>query len=106
MNALFSNRRIHIFLGLWLVLLCIGFGLIFFLASSPANASIINGLRVLTTATQENLWAYANVPKPAYMPTTLPTIPAVTETLAPLVAATEPPGSIMMEIVESMALPV
>ena len=94
MNALFSNSRIRIFSGLWLGLLCIGIGLIFFLASSPANASIINGLGAPPTATQENLWAYANIPKPAYTATMIPTMPAATET----------PGSMVMEIVEATAV--
>jgi len=98
MNALFSNGRIRIFSCLWLVLLFIGTGLIFFIASSPANASIINGLGAPPTATQENLWAYADVSKPAYTATTIvvPTNPAVTET----------PGSMVMEIVENPAVPV
>lgn len=94
MNALFSNSRIRIFAGLWLGLLCIGFGLIFFLASSPANASIINGMGVPPTATQENLWAYASIPKPAFTATMIPTVPAATET----------PGSMVMEIVEATAV--
>jgi len=96
MKALFSNSRIRIFSGLWLVLLCIGIGLIFFLASSPANASIINGLGAPPTATQENLWAYVDVPKPTYTATAIvvPTMPAATET----------PGSIVMEIVEDRAV--
>lgn len=106
MNALFSNRRIRIFLGLWLVLLCTGFGLIFFIASSPANASIINGLGAPPTATEENLWAYGNIPKPAYTATMIPTtLPAVTETPGSMVAATETPGSMVMEIVENAAVP-
>jgi lipoprotein-anchoring transpeptidase ErfK/SrfK len=97
MNALFSNQRIRIFSCLWLVLLFIGIGLIFFIASSPANASIINRLGAPATATQENLWAYADVPKPTYTATALvvPTIPAVTET----------PGSLVMEILENTSVP-
>jgi len=93
MNTLFSNGRIRIFAGLWLVLLCIGIGLIFFIVSSPANAALINGPGVTPTATQENLWAYANVPKPTYTATSIvvPTVPAATET----------PGSMVMEIVEN-----
>jgi lipoprotein-anchoring transpeptidase ErfK/SrfK len=107
MSALFSDRRILSFLGVWLILLCIGFGLIFFLASSPASASIINGIGAPPTATEENLWAYANVPKPAYTATMIPTaLPAVTETPSSIVAATETPGSIVMEIVENPAVPV
>jgi len=97
MNTLFSNGRIRIFAGLWLVLLCIGIGLIFFIVSSPANAALINGPGVTPTATQENLWAYANVPKPTYTATSIvvPTVPAATET----------PGLMVMEIVENAALP-
>jgi len=97
MNAPFSNRRIRIFSCLWLVLLFIGTGLIFFIVSSPANASIINRLGAPPTVTQENLWAHADVPKPTYTATTImvPTIPAVTET----------PGSMVMEILENTSVP-
>ena len=97
MNALLSNRRIRIFSCLWLVLLFIGTGLVFFIASSPANASMIDRLGTPPTATQENLWAYADVPKPTYTATAIvvPTIPAVTET----------PGSMVMEIVENTSVP-
>jgi len=97
MIALFSNQRIRIFSCLWLVLLFIGIGLIFFIVSSPANASIINRLGAPPTVTQENLWAHADVPKPTYTATTImvPTIPAVTET----------PGSMVMEILENTSVP-
>jgi len=94
MNTLLSNRRIRIFSCLWLVLLFIGTGLIFFIASSPANASIINRLGAPPTATQENLWAYADVPKPTYTATNIPTVPA-----------TETPGSMVMEILENTSVP-
>jgi lipoprotein-anchoring transpeptidase ErfK/SrfK len=100
MNALFSNGRTRIFLGLWLFLLCIGTGLIFFIISSPANASIMNELGALPTSTQENLWAYAQVPKPAYTATPI-TIPTDT----PVPAITETPASMVMEIVENAAVP-
>ena len=97
MNAPLSNRRLRIFSCLWLVLLFIGIGLIFFIVSSPASASIINRLGAPPTATQENLWAYADVPKPTYTATAImvPTIPAVTET----------PGSLVMEILENTSVP-
>jgi lipoprotein-anchoring transpeptidase ErfK/SrfK len=97
MKALFSNGPVRIVSGLWLVLLCMGLGLFFFFTSSPANASIITGLGATPTATQENLWAYSNVPKPTYTATAIvvPTNPAVTET----------PVSMVMEIVENMAVP-
>jgi len=98
MSTLFSNGRNCFFLGLWLVLLCMGTGLIFFIASSPANASLINELGAPPTATQENLWAYANVAKPTSTatPIVVPTVPAATET----------PGSMVMEIVENTSVPV
>jgi len=97
MNAPFSNRRIRIFSCLWLVLLLIGTGLTFFIVSSPANASIINRLGAPPSVTQENLWAYADVPKPTYTATTImvPAIPTVTET----------PGSMVMEILENTSVP-
>lgn len=97
MNAPLSNRRLRIFSCLWLVLLFIGIGLIFFIVSSPASASIINRLGAPPTATQENLWAHADVPKPTYTATAIvvPTIPAVTET----------PGSLVMEILENTSVP-
>jgi lipoprotein-anchoring transpeptidase ErfK/SrfK len=96
MNALFSNGRNRFFLGLWLILICIGTGLIFFIVSSPANASRINELGAPPTATQENLWAYSNVPKLSYTATStiIPTMPPLTET----------PGSMVMEIVENVPL--
>jgi lipoprotein-anchoring transpeptidase ErfK/SrfK len=93
MNAFFSNGRVPP--GLWLIPLLMCVGSIFFIMSSPANASI-NVFGVLPTATQENLWAYANVSKPAYTATFI-TIP--TDTPAP--AVTEPPASMVMEIVEN-----
>jgi lipoprotein-anchoring transpeptidase ErfK/SrfK len=78
-----------------LLLLCVGAGLgVFFIAASPASASILNGFGVLPTATQENLWAYASLPKPTY---TASPIPIPTATAVP---ATETPASIVMEIVE------
>ena len=99
MNAFFSNGRIRIPPGL-LILLFIGAGLgVFFIAASPASASIINGLGVLPTATQENLWAFADIPKPTYTATAV-AIPADTP-----VPATETPGSIVMEIVEDISVP-
>ena len=100
MNSLFSHRRIPV--GLSLILLCMGIGLISFIMSSPASISILN-LLAASPATQENLWAYANVPKAAHTATYTPTpILIPTDTLA---LATETPGSIVMEIVEDASAP-
>ncbi|HUF00304.1 MAG TPA: L,D-transpeptidase [Anaerolineales bacterium] len=102
MNALFSNGRIRIHLILRLTLLSISIALIlsvFFFAASPASASIIHIFGPTPTATQENLWAYADVPKPTY--TAAPTILPIDTPLPP---ATETPGSMVMEIVEETSV--
>jgi len=100
MNAFSSNRHIRIPPGLWLIPLFLCISLIFFIMSSPANASVIDVFGASPTATQENLWAYANVSKPTYTATSI-MIP--TDTPAP--AVTETPASIVMEIVENAAVP-
>jgi lipoprotein-anchoring transpeptidase ErfK/SrfK len=101
MNALFSNGRIRLFPILLLILLFISIGLIFFFfAASPASASIANMFGPTSTATQENLWAYADVPKPTYTPA-----PMVLATDPPVPPATETTGSMTMEIVEESLLP-
>ncbi|HEY9528975.1 MAG TPA: hypothetical protein VIR02_17935, partial [Anaerolineales bacterium] len=76
------NAREHrIPMILWLVISCLSLGFIlFFFVTSPASAAYIFG--PTPTATQENLWAYADIPKPTR--TALPTITSV-----PPVAVTE-----------------
>ncbi|HSL45940.1 MAG TPA: L,D-transpeptidase [Anaerolineales bacterium] len=98
MSALLPNRRVRIFAGLWLMLICISIGLIiFFMGTSPASASI-DLLFASPTPTQENLWAYVDMPKP--MATVAPTLaPVASDTIVPP-EDTETPGSIVMEIVE------
>jgi lipoprotein-anchoring transpeptidase ErfK/SrfK len=90
------------------LLLCIGAGLgVFFIAASSASASLVNGLGVLPTATQENLWAYAYVAKPAQIAATV-VVPTATPVTIPTeipVTVTQTPASIMMEIVEDPAIP-
>jgi lipoprotein-anchoring transpeptidase ErfK/SrfK len=99
MSTLFSNGRVRLLAILWLILLFISIGLIiFFVAASPANASILNVFGPTPIPTQENLWAFADLPKPTYTP--VPVIPTIVPTdpvLPP--AATETPGSMVMEIV-------
>ena len=99
MSTLFSNGRVRLLAILWLILLFISIGLIvFFVAASPANASILKVFAPTPIPTQENLWAFADLPKPTYTP--VPVIPTIVPTdpvLPP--AATETPGSMVMEIV-------
>jgi lipoprotein-anchoring transpeptidase ErfK/SrfK len=103
MSALLPTRRVRLFAGLWLTLLCASLGLIvFFSGASPASASI-GSLFVSPTPTEENLWAYADLPKPTYTPAPT-TIPADTPGPA-AIAATSAPGSISVEIVDAEAAP-
>jgi lipoprotein-anchoring transpeptidase ErfK/SrfK len=105
MNTLFSNGRVRLrfAVSLWLILLFISVGLIiFFMTTSPASASILNVFGPTPTPTQENLWAFADLPKPAYTP--VPVIPTIapTDTALPP-APTETPGSMVMEVVGDSA---
>ena len=91
------NAREHrVPMILWLVISCLSLGFIlFFFVTSPASAAYIFG--PTPTATQENLWAYADIPKPTR--TALPTITAV-----PPVTATETPAVVAMELVNPAAV--
>ena len=76
--------------------------LLFFFATSPASAYIFGPT---PTATQENLWAYADVPKPTPTQVVLPTMtPVPADTAIP--AVTEAIPVVMMEIVDDAAVPV
>lgn len=103
MNSPSANRRIHVPLLLWLIPLCISLGLIvFFFATSPASASIyIFG--PTATATQENLWAYSDLPKPTRFVTSVPT-PLPVDT--PIPPATETPAVVAMEVLDDAVVPV
>jgi lipoprotein-anchoring transpeptidase ErfK/SrfK len=82
-------------LSLWLIPLCIGITFAYFFYSTPpASAAIF----VDPTATQENLWAYVNLPKPTYTPSQ---IPPPTETPLPAPIATETPAQLVMESVNN-----
>ena len=85
--------RIRISLSLLLLLIFGSLGLLFFLVSSPASALIFATL----TPTQENLWAFVNLPKATYTPTALPTFTP---------AATETPGVMAMEVVSNLNVPI
>jgi lipoprotein-anchoring transpeptidase ErfK/SrfK len=99
MNA--REHRLAIFLWLLISFLSIGF-VLFFFVTSPVSASYIFG--PTPTATQENLWAYADVPKPTReVPTALPTMtPAPVDTAIPPV--TETPAVVAMELVDDTAV--
>jgi lipoprotein-anchoring transpeptidase ErfK/SrfK len=85
-----SNRHNRFPFVLILCLLLCGGLVAFGITTSPASASIFSTV----TPTEENLWAYASVPKPAYTPISIPTsVPT------PMPAATEVTGSMVMEIV-------
>jgi lipoprotein-anchoring transpeptidase ErfK/SrfK len=91
-----SPRRFRILPILLLTPFLLSTGLVlFFFVTSPANASIIPIFALTITPTQENLWAFADFPKPTYTPA-----PAMMPADAPIPPATESPASMVMEIVE------
>jgi lipoprotein-anchoring transpeptidase ErfK/SrfK len=92
-----NPRRLRILPLLLLTPVLISIGLVlFFFVTSPASASYIFGST--PTATQENLWAYADVPKPTYTPP--PTVLPVDTVIPP---TTEAPPVVAMELVEDSA---
>ena len=99
MNA--QEHRIPIILWLIISFLSVGF-ILFFFATSPASAYIFGPT---PTATQENLWAYADVPKPTHTAAALPTmtLPPAETAISP---GTETPGVVAMEIVDDASVPV
>jgi lipoprotein-anchoring transpeptidase ErfK/SrfK len=84
--------------------LFVGVGiLLFFFATSPASAYIFGPTPI---PTRENLWAYADVPKPTATQVILPTMTTVpTESAVPTLAETSS-AVVAMEIVEEAAAPV
>jgi len=92
-----NPRRLRILPLLLLTPVLISIGLVlFFFVTSPASASYIFG--PTPTATQENLWAYADVPKSTYTPP--PTVLPVDTVIPP---TTEPEAVVAMELVEDSA---
>ena len=92
-----SPRRSRIPLSLFLIPACLVLAVAYFFFPTPsANAAIF----VDPTATQENLWAYVNLPKPTYTPSP---VPPPTETAPPAPAATETPAQMVMEEVNNFS---
>lgn len=79
-------------LGLLLLFLGLGLTLTFFV-TSPASAAIFATL----TPTQENLWAFVNLPKATYTPSPQPTFTPI---------ATETPGVMDMQVLADTPIPV
>ena len=104
MSTLLPTRRVRLLASLWLLLLCTGAGLIiFFTGTSPASAAI-DMLFASPTPTQENLWAFVDLPKPTatVVPTSIPTeIPATPDSPASETPTAQP--AMAMEIVDDAA---
>ena len=77
---------------------CVALAVIF-VTASPASANIFATI----PPTQENLWSYADFPKPTYTATNLPTD---TPLPPPTVAVTETPAVLAMEVVANAPIPV
>jgi L,D-transpeptidase catalytic domain len=87
--------------SLWLIALFIvaALGFFFFTTSSASAAIFIN---LTPTPTQENLWAYVQLPKPTYTATiTIPPTETPTSTPEP----TSTPGQMVMEILNDTPVP-
>lgn len=101
------ENRVPILLWLFISVLSIGF-ILFFFATSPASASFAPLFATLTP-TQENLWAYADIPKPTLSaPTALPTmtLPPAVDTTIPPIEITETPAVVAMQLVDEVSAPV
>jgi lipoprotein-anchoring transpeptidase ErfK/SrfK len=93
MKKTLAIGRIRLFPSLILLLVCGSLGLAFFFVSSSSASTLIF---TSPTPTQENLWAFVNLPKPAYTPTDMPTVtPIVTDT----------PGTMDMQVVADTPVP-
>ena len=101
MNA--RQNRLPILLWLTISVLSVGF-ILFFFVTSPASASILPIFGPTPTATQENLWAYADVPKPTHTAAPLPTMTPVADTSVP--PATEASGDMVMEVLDDTTAPI
>jgi lipoprotein-anchoring transpeptidase ErfK/SrfK len=97
MKKTLSSGRIRLFpiISLFLVLVSLGLAFFFF-SSSPVNAALFATL----TPTQENLWAFVDLPKATYTPTTIPTetpgvmdLQVLADTPTPLPLPTDVPAA-------------
>jgi lipoprotein-anchoring transpeptidase ErfK/SrfK len=96
-----STGRSRLPLSLWLIPLCILAGFAYFFFATPSASAAIF---VLPTPTQENLWAYVNLPKPTYTASPVPSaMPLPTDTAIPTPVATETPAQLAMEMVSGAA---
>ena len=94
MKKTIAIGRIRSFPTFSLLLICGGLVLaFFFFSSSPVSAALFATL----TPTQENLWAFVDLPKATYTPTSLPTSTPI---------PTETPGVMGMEVVADTPIPV
>jgi lipoprotein-anchoring transpeptidase ErfK/SrfK len=101
MSALAPTRRVRILASLWLIVLCIGIGLFFSFSGTSSASASIGMLFASPTPTQENLWAYADFPKPTYTAAP-PTVLAVDTAIPPTAV---PTVGMVMEIVDEGAAP-
>jgi lipoprotein-anchoring transpeptidase ErfK/SrfK len=100
MNSSASSVHVRLKPSLWLIPLLIGIAFIFFFfATSSASAAIF----VNPTPTQENLWAYVDLPKPTYTATSFPILPTDIPTNTPTSTpeVTETPAQLAMQMVEA-----
>jgi lipoprotein-anchoring transpeptidase ErfK/SrfK len=98
-----SPRRFRILPILLLTPFLLSIALVlFFFVTSPASASFIPIVALTITPTQENLWAFADFPKPTYTVPPAPTMVPVDTAIPPV---TEMPPAMVMEIVADSALP-
>lgn len=99
MKSTSSSGRFRLTSCFLLVLLVAVTGFAFFsFFTSPASAAIFSS----PTPTQENMWAYVNLPKPTYTPTPIPP-PTEPPTVTPM--PTEVPGQMAMEMVVDTPIP-
>jgi lipoprotein-anchoring transpeptidase ErfK/SrfK len=78
-----------------MLLACIGV-IVFSFAASPASAAIF----IPPTPTQENLWAYMALPKPAYTATSVAVVPS-TDIPASAPVVVDAPAQLSMEMVDA-----
>lgn len=100
MSAHPTAGRIRILPILLLAPVLLSLGLIlFFFVTSPASASLAP-IFATVTPTQENLWGFADIPKPTHTPPPAPTVVPVDTAIPP---TPETPAAVVMQILENGA---